>query len=195
MATTAHNGSLNGSAGNRGSVMLSHEQIKELSELFDTIDENGDGYVQTMELQAALKHIDENGDGYVQTMELQAALKHVGIDLPGFQIRDLVSRYGGKDRLTFGEFSELYEELKTRKDVEVKSWKNNIAQKQGTYQVHGMAEHGADEIVHTIRVEEEVAFSNWINSNLASDPDLKRLVPISSNDGDLYNKVQDGLVI
>ena len=51
--------------------------------------------------------IDENGDGYVQTMELQAALKHVGIDLPGFQIRDLVSRYGGKDRLTFGEFSEV----------------------------------------------------------------------------------------
>jgi hypothetical protein len=133
MATTAHNGSFNGDGGNRASVMLSHEQIKELSELFDTID--------------------ENGDGYVQTMELQAALKTVGIDLPGFQIRDLVSRYGGKDRLTFGEFSELYEELKTRKDFEVKSWKNRIGHVQGTYQVHGIAEHGADEIVHTIRVE------------------------------------------
>jgi plastin-3 len=89
----------------------------------------------------------------------------------------------------------LYEELKTRKDVEVKSWKNRIGSVTGTYQVHGMADHGADEIVHTIRVEEEVAFSNWINSNLAPDPDLKRLVPISPNDGDLYNKIQDGLVI
>lgn len=175
MATTARNGSFNGDAGNRASVMLSNEQIKELSELFDTID--------------------INGDGYVQTMELQAALKTVGIDLPGFQIRDLVSRYGGKDRLTFAEFNELYEELKSRKDFEVKSWKNRIGHVQGTYQVHGMAEHGADEIVHTIRMEEEVAFSNWINSNLHNDPDLKRLLPISPNDGDLYNKVQDGLVI
>ena len=59
------------------------------------------------ETTLALLQIDENGDGYVQTMELQSALKHVGIDLPGFQIRDLVGRYGGKDRLTFGEFSEV----------------------------------------------------------------------------------------
>jgi hypothetical protein len=37
MATTATNGSLNGNAGNRASAMLSNEQIKELSELFDTV--------------------------------------------------------------------------------------------------------------------------------------------------------------
>lgn len=48
---------------------------------------------------------------------------------------------------------------------------------------------------HTIRVEEEVAFSNWINSNLSDDVDLKRLLPVNPQGGELYTKVQDGLVI
>jgi Ca2+-binding EF-hand superfamily protein len=49
-----------------------------------------------------------NGDGYVQTSELQTALKEVGIDLPGHEIRQLVHRFGGKDRLTFDEFNEVF---------------------------------------------------------------------------------------
>lgn len=80
----------------------------------------------------------------------------------------------------------------------------------GTYQVQSIAEHGADEIVHTIKVEvcssfiiylthhcsfkEEVAFANWINSNLSDDPDLKLHLPVNFG-GDLYKKIQDGLVI
>ncbi|KIH43908.1 hypothetical protein ANCDUO_26079, partial [Ancylostoma duodenale] len=42
---------------------------------------------------------------------------------------------------------------------------------------------------------EEVAFSNWINSNLSMDPDLKRLLPVIPEGNDLYTKVQDGLII
>jgi len=58
-----------------------------------------------------------------------------------------------------------------------------------------MAEHGADEIVHTIRVEEELAFSNWINSSLSEDSDLKSLLPVNPEGGDLYTKIRDGLII
>lgn len=46
-----------------------------------------------------------------------------------------------------------------------------------------------------ILLQEEVAFSNWINSNLCSDADLKNLVPVKTDGGDLYHKVQDGLII
>lgn len=42
--------------------------------------------------------------------------------------------------------------------------------------------------------QEEVAFSNWINSNLSDDVDLKRHLPVNSG-GDLYTKIQDGLII
>ena len=44
-------------------------------------------------------------------------------------------------------------------------------------------------------MQEETAFSNWINSNLSGDPDLKRLLPVTLDNGDLYEKVQDGLIL
>lgn len=157
-----------------------------------------------------LLQVDVNGDGYVQTQELQAALKEVGIDLPGYTIRELVKPYGGKDRLTFSEFSEvwcyyhklvntllfqLYVQLKTEKDKRTDGWTKSIKEPtERIYQVGNTGTAGADEIVHSIRVEEEVAFASWINSNLSSDADLKRLVPVKEG-GDLYNKIQDGLVI
>ena len=43
--------------------------------------------------------------------------------------------------------------------------------------------------------QEEVAFSNWINSSLSEDADLKILLPVNPEGGDLYRKVKDGLII
>jgi hypothetical protein len=55
--------------------------------------------------------------------------------------------------LIFDQFTSLYEELYAAKTEETKHWKKRIGSVTGTYQVKGNAEHGADEIVHTIRVE------------------------------------------
>lgn len=155
--------------------MLTREQLSDLSEQFNTINENGGGYLAS-------------GD-------VQQALKVVGIDIPGYQLRDLLAHYGDSKQISYEQFSELFSKLETEKSAEASRWKKRIGSVTGAYQVQGIAEHGADEIVHTIRVEEEVAFSNWINSNLSSDKDLQRHVPVNPEGGDLYKKVQDGLII
>ena len=46
---------------------------------------------------------------------------------------------------------------------------------------------------HSVRAEEEDAYADWINTNLASDADVKHLVPISGKD--LYQKITDGILI
>lgn len=122
-------------------------------------------------------------------------MKILGYDLPGYELRQRLDRFGDKSELTFEEFNNLYTEINTEKTAFIKSWKNKIGGVHAAYRVQGIAGHGADSIVHTIRLEEEIAFANWINRNLAGDEDLKRHLPISTEGGDLYKKVDDGLVL
>ena len=152
--------------------MLNIEEIKELAENFPTLN--------------------ANGSGYLPMDSVHSALKLVGIDIPGYQLRDLLGRFGNQKTLSYEEFSILFDQLDSEKNAEASRWKKRIGSVTGTYQVQGMAEHGADEIVHTIREEEESAFSNYINNNLNQDPDLKTHLPVIS---DLYVKIKDGLII
>lgn len=59
-----------------------------------------------------------------------------------------------------------------------------------------MSEASSEGTTHSVRQEEKVAFSNFINNgNLAYDPDLKHLLPIDPNGNDLYDKVKDGILL
>ena len=64
-----------------------------------------------------------------------------------------MGRFGDVKNLSFDQFAALYEELEEAKNAETARWKKRIGSVAGAYQVQGIAEHGADEIVHTIRVE------------------------------------------
>uniref|UniRef100_A0A0R3RQA7 Ca2+-binding actin-bundling protein n=1 Tax=Elaeophora elaphi TaxID=1147741 RepID=A0A0R3RQA7_9BILA len=155
--------------------MLTREQIVDLAERFPTID--------------------VSGYGTIPVADVQEALKITGINLPGFQFRELMKRYGSAKDLQFVDFQNLFIELRSEKDQEVNEWKQRIGSVTGAYTVKGLSEQSNEEIVHTIRVEEEVAFSNWINGNLCNDTDLKILLPVKTDGEDLYQKVQDGLII
>uniref|UniRef100_A0A914I7Q4 Calponin-homology (CH) domain-containing protein n=1 Tax=Globodera rostochiensis TaxID=31243 RepID=A0A914I7Q4_GLORO len=137
--------------------------------------------------------VQNDGKGLISSAEVQAALEMLGIKPPAYQIRELLSRRGDPKQLSCSEFEAIYTELDTERNAETSRWKNRIGSVTGAYQLQGIAEHGAEEIVHTIRVEEEVAFANWINSSLVEDRDLKELLPLIG--GDLYGKMNDGLII
>lgn len=158
--------------------MISKEQLEELSEVFNTID--------------------INGDGEIQLSELQLALKTVGLDLPGYEVRQLIERYSkreGKNSLAFFEFDALYQELKEKKDFG-RRWAKQVRPPDEVNKIEGMSEASqAQEIFHTVRTEEEVAFSDWINSNLGADPDLQKHMAIKCDGDDLYRKVGDGLIL
>uniref|UniRef100_A0AC35U6W6 Ca2+-binding actin-bundling protein n=1 Tax=Rhabditophanes sp. KR3021 TaxID=114890 RepID=A0AC35U6W6_9BILA len=150
---------------------------------------------QIGELVSNFTSIEREGVGHLKVDDVKDALKLLGVDLPGYQIRELLSRFNGVNQLTYQQFEQLFTELYEEKNSISSKWKTGIVSAQGAYKVQGLAEHGADEIVHTIRVEEEAAFSNWINSNLSEDGDLKKLLPVNAQSHELYTKINDGLII
>uniref|UniRef100_A0A7E4VXM6 Plastin-3 n=1 Tax=Panagrellus redivivus TaxID=6233 RepID=A0A7E4VXM6_PANRE len=150
---------------------------------------------QLTDLHEEFNSINVDGSGSLKRSDVGAALKIIGIDIPGYQVREILARFGEAPELSYNEFVTIFTELMEEKTAAVNQWKKGIVRVHDAYQVQGIAEHGADEIVHTIRIAEEIAFSNWINSKLAEDGDLKRLLPVTPDNGDLYRKVQDGIII
>ncbi|KHJ40753.1 hypothetical protein D918_09195 [Trichuris suis] len=156
---------------------LSQEQIVELSNSFETID--------------------INGDGVIQLSELQRAFETVGIKLPSYQVRDLIREhfpdYGNNAALSLPEFAQLFAQLKEAADPK---FKERIQKPENVQVLSGLSEASQEQgIYHSVRSEEQVAFSDWINSNLGADEDLRQLLPLKPSGVDLYEKVVDGLII
>ncbi|VDD85756.1 unnamed protein product [Enterobius vermicularis] len=178
---------------------LSPEQIAELAEKYPSaliLLRKLYGYLNShkhgvdLELQVSV-----DGSGSIPAGDVGEALKSVGIPLAGYQIRDLLGRFGNPTSLQFSDFQTLYNELESEKQKPVSQWKHSIGTVEGTYKVKGTSDQSNEGIVHTIRVEEEVAFSNWISSSLTQDADLKRLLPVATENHELYSKIQDGLIL
>jgi len=63
---------------------------------------------------------------------------------------------------------------------------------QGALKLSGDDIHG----YHSINVEEEqVAFAGWLNHLLKDDQDLEHLLPISDSGSDMYEKLDDGIIL
>ena len=48
---------------------------------------------------------------------------------------------------------------------------------------------------HSVRVEEQLAFSDWINTNLGEDTDLQHILPLADTGLSLYEAVTDGILL
>jgi plastin-3 len=137
-----------------------------------------------------------NGNDYIDLRELREALKLVGLDIPGYQARTLEDELkkgnGNQDgKLSLEDFEKLYAKLKSEKDAG--SFKSNVKPITGTTNIVSKAD---DSIKHTVRHSEQLAFSKWINQNLANDPDLNLASsPINPDTNDLYARCSDGLVL
>lgn len=60
-------------------------------------------------------------------------------------------------------------------------------------QLFYLGEHGYS--FHTIMKEEQRSFSQWINTNLGSFPELSHLLPLKDDGADLYEKIGDGILL
>lgn len=43
--------------------------------------------------------------------------------------------------------------------------------------------------------EEQRSFSNWINENLSTQPELQHILPLQPDGADLYDKITDGILL
>lgn len=157
---------------------------------------------QKQELLETYKGLENNG--HLDLSELKSALDLIGIKLPQWQVRQMIDdmekgkgpvpvtarKQGG---LSLKEFEQLCGDLKS-KDVAL-TFKNKISKRENLETLGGMSEASSAGTTHSVRHEEQVAFSDWINSNLTRDPDLKHLLPIDGEGRTLYEKVKDGILL
>lgn len=143
--------------------------------------------------------IDKNNDGFIELKQLKEALDQCGFKLPGYRVREMIDEYSNKKRtntqgkLSYEEFETLCLELKA-KDV-ASTFKTAVSKKENVKNLGGMSESSADGTTHSVRMEEQLAFSDWINSNLVLDQDLKHLLPIDAEGKTLYQKIKDGILL
>ena len=126
-------------------------------------------------------------------------MDQVGFKLPGYQVREMIDEYRNKQRsatlgkLSYDEFEALCMDLKA-KDVG-STFKAVVSKKENLETLGGMSSISAEGTTHSVRLEEQLAFSDWINSNLTRDPDLKHLLPIDDEGKGLYQKIKDGILL
>lgn len=160
-------------------IAFTEEQLEDLSETFETID--------------------KDGSGHIDLSELKTALEIVGFKLPQWQVRKMVEDWDkdtngpGKGTLSFVEFQNMCAGLKSQ-DVS-HSFKKMVNKRENLETLGGMSTASSEGTTHSVRLEEQLAFSDWINSNLGHDPDLKHLLPIDPEGRKLYDMVKDGILL
>lgn len=154
-------------------------------------------YKQTLE--ELIPTIDANKDGFIDLSELKEALDQVGFKLPGYQVREMIDEFQNKQRtshqgkLNLEEFENLCLDLKS-KDV-ASTFKTAVSKKTNLETLGGMSSISSEGTTHSVRLEEQLAFSDWINSNLGHDQDLKHLLPIDNEGKRLYQSIKDGILL
>lgn len=75
------------------------------------------------------------------------------------------------------------------------TFKKLVSKRENLETLGGMSDASSEGTTHSVRMEEQLAFSDWINTNLANDPDLKHVLPIDPEGKNLYEKVKDGILL
>lgn len=150
------------------------------------------------EIHEVFKEIDSDGSGFIDANELKDALDRVGLKLPSWQVRQMIQDFDTGDKahrnkLSVDEFEKLCTSLKME-DV-AKRFKQVVSKKENLQTIGGLSQASSEGTTHTVRIEEQLAFSHWINEHLGHDPDLKHLLPIDSEGKGLYDKVKDGILL
>ncbi|KAB0800212.1 hypothetical protein PPYR_05952 [Photinus pyralis] len=154
---------------------------------------------ERIEIKEQFTVIDKNNDGFIDLKELKDALDVCGFKIPGWKVRQMEEDFKQKKgamadgKLSYDEFEKLCNDLKASEVAS--TFKQVVQKKENLHHLGGTSDASNEGTMHCVRVEEQLAFSDWINSNLKHDPDLKHLLPIDPDGKTLYDKVKDGILL
>lgn len=100
--------------------------------------------------------------------QVKEGLDIAGFKLPLWKVRSLFDEFekkkpvSDKGRLSKNEFIKLCNELRSQ-DV-AQSFKSSISKRGNLDTLGGMSEASSSGTTHSVRHEEQVAFSDWINT-------------------------------
>ena len=80
------------------------------------------------------------------------------------------------------------------KDVAA-TFKQVVTKRENLETIGGMSATSSEGTTHSVRMEEQLAFSGRINSNLGKDAHLKPLLPIDKEGRGLFDSVKDGILL
>ena len=103
------------------------------------------------------------------------------------------NKKGLSGNLSYEEFEDLCSELKASEVAS--TFKQVVTRRENLQHLGGTSDASNEGTTHSVRVEEQLAFSDWINTNLRHDPDLAHLLPIDPDGKTLYEKVTDGILL
>lgn len=75
------------------------------------------------------------------------------------------------------------------------AFKTMVSKRENLQHLGGMSEASSEGTTHSVRQEEQAAFSNWINIKLKDDPDLKHILPLDQDGSNLYEAIKDGILL
>lgn len=111
----------------------------------------------------------------------------------------MIDEFGNKQKLktpgklNYNEFEKICIDLKAKEVAS--SFKQVVSKKENLETLGGMSDSSAAGTTHSVRLEEQISFSEWINSNLLHDQDLKHLLPLDPEGKALYEKIKDGILL
>lgn len=125
------------------------------------------------------------------------ALTAVGMKLPGYEVRQLISKYDNAHadgRLSIDEFQQLYINEKSMRDIG-HTFKKAVTTRHGVDMIGGTSYASSEGTTHQVKAGEQKAFAEWINRHLGEDPDCKHLLPLDAEGNNLYEKMADGILL
>uniref|UniRef100_A0A8C6SXN4 Plastin-3 n=1 Tax=Neogobius melanostomus TaxID=47308 RepID=A0A8C6SXN4_9GOBI len=136
-----------------------------------------------------------DGDGFVDDWELNELLKEAGNPIPGYKMRDIITKLDRNldNKISFEEFLSIVQEH--RNSQVAKTFRKAINRKEGILAIGGTSELSSEGTQHSFSEEERFAFVNWINSALEKDPDCSHVLPMDPNTDSLFTSVADGIVL
>lgn len=145
------------------------------------------------EYREMFESIDRDGSGYIDASELDQALKLGGLDMPMWKQRQYMAETSNNNQLNLQQFKQLCINLKSQ-DIS-NTFKKAVSKRQDVETLGGTSVASAEGTTHSVRHEEQIAFTDWINQRLGDDKHLQHLMPVDIHNKDLYKKVGDGLLL
>ena len=127
-----------------------------------------------------MAELKENFEKYAEGNRLkiedfEKVMKDCGEDVAGYQLRKIIADTqadkGGL--ISFDEFTKLFSQLSSK--ASGGAYKKAVDSRKGVEEVGGTSASAAG-TRHSVSADEEIGFSDWINSVLEDDPDLKGII-------------------
>ena len=114
-----------------------------------------------------------DGNSKIKSEDFGKVMKDCGEDVAAYQLRKIVSEVqtdtGGL--MSFDDFTKMFSKLSTK--AIGGRYKHAIDSRKGVQKVEGDSSASAEGTRHSFSDDEQIGFSDWINSVLEDDPDLK----------------------